>query len=131
MTMPADMRVGGGPYTVPVFVNGANRLSTLTLSLTYNPAVLRVRAVQEGPLMRQGGVAATFTQQVDGTAGRIDVVITRPGDKTGVAGSGIVAAVVVEPVAPGGASFSLNGVGSVAGGGPAPLLFLPVNAVVK
>lgn len=131
MSMPPDMRVGGGPYTVPVFVNGANRLSTLTLSMTYNPAVLRVRAVEEGPLMRQGGIAATFTQQVDAAAGRIDIAITRPNDQTGVAGSGIVAAIVVEPVAAGAASFSLSGVGTAAGGGTAPLLFLPVTAVVK
>ncbi len=81
--------------------------------------------------MRQGGIAATFTQQVDAAAGRIDIAITRPNDQTGVAGSGIVAAIVVEPVAAGAASFSLSGVGTAAGGGTAPLLFLPVTAVVK
>ena len=39
-----EFRVGGGPYTVPISVTGASRLSTLSLTVTYNPAVLRVRA---------------------------------------------------------------------------------------
>lgn len=128
---PAEMRVGGGPYTIPISVNGANRLSTITITITYNPAIMRVSAVSEGSLMRQGGVAATFTQQVDAAAGRVDITITRPNDQTGVAGSGILAALTVEPVAPGGSTLSVSGIGTIAGGGTAPLLFLPVNVTVK
>ncbi len=131
VTPPADMRVGGGPYTIPISINGANRLSTLTLTISFNPAVIRVRAVQEGPLMRQGGGTPTFTQQVDAAGGRVDIAVTRPGDQTGIAGSGIVAAIVVEPVAPGGSSITVSGVGTVAGGGMAPLVFLPANVTVK
>src|SRR5207248_7011878 len=41
-------RVGGGPYTVPISISGAARISTITLTLTFDPAILRVRAVQEG-----------------------------------------------------------------------------------
>jgi type II secretory pathway component GspD/PulD (secretin) len=130
VTPPGDMRVGGGPYTIPVSVNGANRLSTLTLTITFNPSVLRVRAVQEGPLMRQGGMTPTFTQQVDPN-GRIDIAITRTDDQTGVAGSGLVAALVIEPIAAGASPLALSGVGTVAGGGMAPLLFLPANVTVK
>ena len=128
---PGDMRLGGGPYTIPIFVNGASPPSTLTLTVTSNPAVLRLATIQEGPLMRQGGITPTFTQQVDATAGRVDIAVTRPNDQTGVAGSGIVAAIVVEPVAAGAAGISLSGVGTAAGGGTAPLVFQPVNAVVK
>ena len=43
----------------------ASRLSTVTLTLTYDPAMLRVRTVQEGSFMRSGGVDAAFTQQVE------------------------------------------------------------------
>ena len=62
---PPSMRVGAGPYTVPISISGASRLSTLSLSITYNPAVVRVRSVQEGTFMRQGGIAAAFTSQAD------------------------------------------------------------------
>ena len=57
--------VGEGPYTVPVTVNGASRFSTVTLTLRFDPAILRARAVQEGSFMRQGGLTTTFSQQID------------------------------------------------------------------
>ena len=72
----------------------------LSLSITYNPAVLRVRSVQEGTFMRQGGIAATFTSQPD-PGGRVDIVITRPGDQTGAVGTGLLAAILFEPVGAG------------------------------
>ena len=44
--------VGGGPYTVPIDHVGASQISSVTLTITYNPSTLRVRAVQEGSFMR-------------------------------------------------------------------------------
>ncbi|HYU78936.1 MAG TPA: secretin N-terminal domain-containing protein [Vicinamibacterales bacterium] len=131
LSVPAEMRVGGGPYTVPVSIAGATRLSTLTLSITYNPAVLRVRNVQEGSFMRQGGINATFTQQVDPSAGRIDIAITRPGDQLGAAGTGLVAAVLFEPVAAGTATLNTSGVAATVGGGTGALMFTPSTVTVK
>lgn len=131
VTPPAEMRVGSGAYTVPISVNGANRLSTISVTVSFNPAVLRVSAVTEGPMMRQGGVSAAFTQQIDASAGRIDIAVTRTGDQTGVAGSGVLAALTIEPIAPGTSPLSVSGVGTIAGGGVAPLVFLPSNVTVK
>jgi type II secretory pathway component GspD/PulD (secretin) len=131
LSTPAEMRVGAGPYTVPVSITGASRLSTITLSINYNPAVVRVRNVQEGSFMRQGGMSAAFTQQVDPAGGRIDIAITRPGDQIGAAGTGLLAAVLFEPVAPGTVNFTMSGVGSLVGGGQAPVTFTPATVVVK
>ena len=83
-----EFRVAGGPYTVPLSVNNASRLSTMTLTVTYNPNVLRVRTVQEGTFMRQGGVTATFTPRIDAAAGRVDIAVTRTGDQAGASGAG-------------------------------------------
>ena len=41
--------------------SNASRLSTITLTLIYDPTLLRVRTVQEGSFMRSGGANATFT----------------------------------------------------------------------
>jgi hypothetical protein len=131
LSTPAEMRMGAGPYTVPVSITGASRLTTITLSLNYNPAVVRVRNVQEGSFMRQGGIAAAFTQQVDPATGRIDIAITRPGDQVGAAGTGLLAAVLFEPAGPGTVNFTMSGVGSIVGGGQAPLTFTPATVVVK
>jgi hypothetical protein len=125
------MRVGAGPYTVPVSITGASRLSTITLSINYNPAVVRVRTVQEGSFMRQGGISPAFTQQVDPAAGRIDIAVTRPGDQVGAAGTGLLAAILFEPAAAGSVTFSMSGVGALVGGGTAPLTFTPATVVVK
>jgi general secretion pathway protein D len=123
-----DFRVGGGPYTLPVSVTGASRLSSMSLTVTYNPAVLRVRSVQEGSFMRSGGVQAAFTtSQAD--AGRIDIAVVRPGDSTGVAGTGLLAAILFDAVAPGPANITVTGTGSAPGGAPLPLQFAPVTAV--
>jgi hypothetical protein len=131
LSAPPEMRVGAGPYTVPVSISGASRLSTITVSINYNPAVMRVRSVQEGSFMRQGGITPSFTQQVDPSAGRIDIVISRPGDQVGTAGTGLLAAILFEPVAAGTAALTVSGVGSTVDGGQAPLSFAPSTVIVK
>jgi type II secretory pathway component GspD/PulD (secretin) len=124
-----DFRVGGGPYTVAISATNASRLSGLSLTLTFNPAALRVRAVQEGSFMRAGGAQATFTQMVDAATGRIDIAIVRTGDATGVAGTGLLAAVVFDAVGGGAANVSITGTATAPGGAPASLLLTPVPAV--
>lgn len=131
LSPPSEMRMGSGPYTVPIAIAGASRLSTLTISLTYNPALMRVRSVQEGTFMRQGGVAPAFSSQVDEKSGRVDIVITRPGDQTGASTAGLLAALLVEPVAAGTGSLSVSGSASVPGGASAPLQFLPAGITVR
>jgi hypothetical protein len=125
----SDFRVGAGPYTVPVSITGASQISSLTLTITFNPAALRVRAVQEGSFMRTGGIAAAFTQQVDAAAGRIDIAIVRTGDATGVAGTGLLAAVIFDAVGGGAANLTVTGGASGPRGTPVPIQFTPVAPV--
>jgi hypothetical protein len=130
MSLPGnDFRVGGGPYTVPISVTGASQLSSVSLTVTYNPAAVRVRTVQEGTFMRAGGVSAAFTQQSDAAAGRVDLAIVRPGDTTGVAGTGMLAALLFEAVGPGPANFAVTGTASTPTGGTLPLQFPSVPVV--
>jgi hypothetical protein len=124
-----EFRVGGGPYTVAVSATNASRLSGLSLTITFNSAALRVRAVQEGSFMRAGGVQATFTQMVDATTGRIDIAVVRTGDATGVAGTGLLAALVFDAVGGGAANLSVTGTATAPGGTPASLQITPVSAV--
>ncbi|MDP2317822.1 MAG: hypothetical protein Q8O42_00585 [Acidobacteriota bacterium] len=128
---PSEMRMGGGPYTVPISISGATRVSTLTISVTYNPALVRVRSVQEGTFMRQGGVTPAFTSQIDEKSGRVDLVITRPGDQTGASSAGLLAALLIEPVAVGTGSLSVTGSASVPGGASVQLQFLPAGVTVR
>ncbi|MEO7135029.1 MAG: hypothetical protein ABI024_12500 [Vicinamibacterales bacterium] len=131
LSPPSELRVGSGPYTVPITIAGATRLSTLTLSITYNPALVRVRNVQEGTFMRQGGITPAFSSQVDDRSGRIDIVITRPGDKTGASMSGLLAALLVEPLVAGTGTLGLSGSASVPGGDALSLQFVAAGVTVR
>lgn len=130
-TPGTEFRPGSGPFTVPISVNGASRFSVVSLSLSFNPAVLRVRAVQEGSFLRQGGVQVTFTQQADATTGRIDISLARTGDSVGASGSGLLAAVLFEPVTAGTSPLTVSGVATNPQGGPVPIAFTPVTVTVK
>jgi hypothetical protein len=122
-------RVGAGPYTVPISIANVSRLSMITLTLTFDPALLRVRAVNEGSFMRSGGASATFTQQV--SPGRVDITITRSADATGATGTGLLGAVLFEAAAPGAATLSASGSASGPGGTPMGLMFRPVTVSIQ
>ena len=132
VTAPAsDLLVGAGPYTVPISVSGTSQLSTLTLSVTYNPSVLRVSTVQEGSFMRQGGADVTFVQQVDTAGGRVDLALTRAGDPVGASGFGVVAAIVFEAIAPGEVMLTPSGLGLTPGGATLAFDFQPATLTVR
>jgi len=122
-------RVGGGPYTVPISVTNASRLSTVTLTITFDPTLLRVRSVQEGSFMKTGGVITTFAQGVNG--GRIDITISRAADATGAVGTGLLAAIQFDAVAPGTATLTASGSATGPGGTPMGLQFRPVTVTVQ
>jgi hypothetical protein len=127
----AEFRVGGGPYTLPISVTGASRLSSMSMTVTFNPAVLRVRSVQEGSFMRSGGVQAAFTNRADASAGRVDIAIVRPGDTTGVAGTGLLAALVFDAIGAGPANLQITGTGNAPGGAPISLQFAAITPVAS
>jgi hypothetical protein len=104
-------------------------VSGVTLTITYNPSALRVRAVQEGSFMRSGGVNATFTQQVDAASGRVDIAVVRSGDATGVSGTGLLGVVLFDAVGGGPANLAVTGAGTGPRGTPIPLVFAPVPTV--
>jgi general secretion pathway protein D len=123
------LRVGQGPYNIPLSVTGAQRLSTVTLTVTFDPRVLRVRSVQEGSFLRSGGANVTFTQQVNN--GRIDITISRGADATGVSGTGLLAAILFDAIAPGGTTLTASGTATGPGNTPMGLQFRPVPLTVQ
>ena len=129
VSVPPEFRVGAGPYTVPISITGASQISSVSLTVTYNPAVLRIRVAQEGPFLRSGGIQASFTQQGDPATGRLDIAIVRPGDVTGVAGTGLLAALLFETTGPGPANLTVTGSASGPGGTPVALQFAPIPGV--
>jgi general secretion pathway protein D len=126
-----EFRVSSGPYTVPVSINNASRVSNLTLTVTFNPSVLRVRTVQDGTFMRRDGVRTSFTPRIDAPTGRVDIAITRVADQTGASGSGLLGALVFDAVGPGNSMIQVSGVGNTPEGAPVLLQFTPVTVTVR
>jgi hypothetical protein len=106
-------------------------MSSVSVTITFNPAVVRVRSVQEGSFMRTGGGNAAFTQQVDPTAGRIDIAVTRVGDTTGASGTGLLAAVLFDAVAPGAADLMATATANGPGGTSIAVTVPPVAVTVR
>src|SRR5262245_59694641 len=129
ITAGTEFRVGGGPYTVPISVNNASRISTITLTITFNPAVLRVRTATDGTFMRQGGMTASITPKIE--SGRVDLASSRAGDQTGASGSGTLAGLLFEAVAPGTSTIMVNAVAMGPDGTPITVLSSPVSVVVR
>jgi type II secretory pathway component GspD/PulD (secretin) len=127
----APLMVAAQPATVPISVFGASRISTVTLSLRFDPKVLRVRLVQEGTFLSSGGGSVTFAQQVDAAAGRVDITLTRAGDGTGVSGDGVLASVVFDAVGSGISPLGMGGVVTGPGGLPVPVAFGTASVTVR
>jgi hypothetical protein len=127
-----ELRVGAGPYTVPIYVNNVARATTVTLTVTYNPAVLRMRMVQEGSFLRQGGVNnVVFTPNSDTASGRVDLAFVRPGDSVGASGSGLLAAFQFDAIGAGSSQLTISGVMQNPTGGTIPVRFAPATVVVR
>jgi type II secretory pathway component GspD/PulD (secretin) len=123
------LRVGQGPYNIPISITGAQRLTTVTLTMVFDPTKLRVRVVQEGSFLRTGGATVTFSQQVSG--GRIDITIARGPDGTGASGTGLLAAVLFDAIAPGDVQLVVSGSATGPGGTAMGLQFRPVTVTVQ
>ena len=127
----AALQMGGQPYTVPLTIANAANLASLTLSVTYNPAVLRATVVNEGSLMRADGGTTSFVPKIDANTGRIDLAVTRPGDKIGVSGNGPLASIVFEAIGAGNSQIVVAGMALNANGQTLLVQFVPASVTVR
>ncbi len=114
---------------MPISITNVSRLSMVTLTLTFDPALLRVRAVNEGSFMRSGGASASFTQQ--SAPGRVDITISRSADATGATGTGLLGAVLFDAIGAGKRDAVDQRHGHGPGGTPMGLQFRPVTVTVQ
>jgi hypothetical protein len=126
----SEFQLGGAPYSVPIAITNVSQLATVTVTVTYDPAVLRAEAVVQGSFMAQGGVTPTFSPKIDAAAGRVDIVVTRGLDQPGANGSGPIAGIVFKGVASGSSKITVVGVATTPGGQAIPVQAGPPASVV-
>jgi type II secretory pathway component GspD/PulD (secretin) len=130
-TAGTEFRIAGGPYLAPVAINNAQRVSTMSLTVTFNPQVVRVRNVQGGTFMRQGSTTVSFTPKIDAVNGRVDITIARVGDQVGATGAGLIASLLFDAVAPGSSMIQVSGIAAAPDGTPLPIQFSPITVTVR
>jgi general secretion pathway protein D len=128
---PGGLLAGGGPYTVPLQIAGASDIATLSVTITYDPSVLRNPTVTRGSFMDQGNVASTFVPAVNAEAGRIDIAISRPPAGSGATGNGVLAALMFEGGSAGSTEIAVTGVATTAAGRAVPLGFSNATVTVR
>jgi hypothetical protein len=132
VTAPSSpLAVGGVPATVPIMLTGVSQLSTVSVTVTYDPKVVRAVSVSEGSFMRQGGNQPTFTQKIDAVLGRVDIAVSRPNDESGASGTGLLAGVLFQAVAPGNSQVNATAVTLNAKGQATPVTVVPATLTVK
>ena len=110
-------------------INFVAGLTTITLTVQFDPAILRLRTVQEGSFMRTGGGTVSFNQQPG--PGRVDITISKGADAVGVSGTGLLANLLFDTIGPGSATLTVSGAATGPGGTPMGLQFRPVTMVVQ
>jgi len=132
LTAPGnELQLGGAPYTVPVRITDVSQLGSVTLTITFDPAVLRATTVSPGTFMQQGGASPAFAPKIDAAAGRIDIAISRDSKLPGAAGTGLLAAIAFQTVGAGTSRISITGVAMTPAGQPIPVQTVPATVTVK
>lgn len=95
-TAPADVR-SGEQFTAVLNVSALRPIDQIPLMVGFDPQVLQVVSVEEGPFMSQGGGRSSLTKQVNLSEGRVLATATREG--TAVSGQGALLQVTFKALA--------------------------------
>lgn len=120
---PANFEVPKGrEFRISVDLRTDLEIGNMSLNLSYNPQIIKLKDVTEGGLARQLGEKVPFLKNIDNSAGACTIGLSSPVVGKGIKGGGILAVLVFESVAPGEASIAIT---SVSANGPTgqPLQF--------
>jgi general secretion pathway protein D len=120
----------GQSIDVALIAGGASGLSSGELTLSFDPALLRVRDARPGAFLTIDGRAVNFTPTFG--PGQLRIVFSRPDDPTGLVGSGHLLRMTVEAVAAG-APSTLTATGALrdAAGRNIPASFASLRVEVR
>jgi general secretion pathway protein D len=131
---PANLELPvGREFTVAVNINSDQEIGNMSLSLSYNPQVVSLKAVAEGGLSRQfGGQKMPFLQNIDNTSGTCTLGFTSPQSGKGFKGSSTLASLRFESKAAGESQIAALSVSAMAAaGGVVSLQLQPARVVVR
>jgi general secretion pathway protein D len=98
----------GATFTVNISLAGGQNVYSVPLQIMYNPRVLQVLNVSNGPLLSKDGQPVALVNRDDTLAGILQLSATRPPGSGGISGDGTVFTLTFQARAPGQATLSIN-----------------------
>ncbi len=126
VTPPQEFRPRAGRTPCRSPITNASRLSTITLTVTFNPAVLARAHRAGGHLHAPGRRDRHLHARIDVAPGRVDITIARTGDAPARRARACSRRCCSMRSGQGNSLIQVSGVGSNPEGGAVPLLFAPV-----
>ncbi len=121
ITAPQKAKVGD-QFRVEVVVSEVTNLYNARFALEFDPALVDVVEVAEGPFLKKDGKPTTFTSKVNKDVGRIDINLGKAGEVSGGSGSGTLAIITFKAKMKGSVNMGFGGADIFAPGG------VPMNA---
>jgi len=108
---PAQKSIKAGEsLVIKLLADNVTDLSSLPVTVEYDPKVVTVLEVRQGDLLSEGGEPIAVVQRNEEPQGRSVIHASRPPNSSGVTGSGPVLEIVVRGVAPGSSRLSIGAV---------------------
>ncbi len=98
----------GTTFTVNVNLAGGQNVYAVPVQVMYNPRVLQLLNVSNGPLLSKDGQTVALVDRDDSMAGILQLDASRPPGSGGISGDGAVFTLTFQARAPGQATLSIN-----------------------
>src|SRR5271157_1716824 len=98
----------GSTFTVNVNLAGGQNVYAVPVQILYNPRVLQLLNVSNGPLLSKDGQTVALVNRDDSMAGILQLTASRPPGSGGISGDGAVFTLTFQARAPGQATLSIN-----------------------
>jgi general secretion pathway protein D len=98
----------GTTFTVNVNLAGGQNVYAVPVQILYNPRVLQLLNVSNGPLLSKDGQTVALVDRDDSMAGILQLTASRPPGSGGITGDGAVFTLTFQARAPGQATLSIN-----------------------
>jgi general secretion pathway protein D len=105
---PSLTQAVGTTFTVNINMTGAQNVYSVPLQILYNPNVLQLLNVSNGPVLQQDGQAVALVHRDDSMMGILQVTASRPPGSAGITADGQLFTLTFQAKAPGQATLSIN-----------------------
>ncbi len=119
MLSPANFELSRnrGEFRITVNLQSSQPVGNLSLNLSFNSQIIRLKDVTEGPLVKQLGPDTPFLKYVDNAAGSCTIGLSSSDLSKGIKATGSLAVLLFETVSPGETQIAISGVTANGPGG--------------